>query len=760
MGNHPPIEPNENSWGDFMISKYFNSRILVLAAVGAMLAGCDSVKDVRQDPSTALPTPTVVLQGTVSGVSSKRPVLLMNNGQASNFVAVTAPSPSEANEELLGVTPFTFGTLPAGSAYNITVLENPIGKNCVVASGGSGTLEAGVTTNVVVNCTNIPGTRYSLTVSTPLAFRSAAGAQVVLTTEEAIYRINPGPNDPSVTFTDVLFNPNPPSGPPSPQVFNWNVIASNTIGGTLNKCVVTNATNPTAGTPPVAQSPTGNITNVAVGACTVTIGGTVSYSPRLINGVPAATPSTPPSGLVLELRDIGENTVRTQAFTGAWGAAFTFNQSPSTPVEFVSNRNAVYTVAVNTHPAGMHCVVANPTAILYAPTLTSNPSPITSPSIQCRELPAANAQLRGVYRHVTTSWKKVATDAQGPNQVVTYDALNFTKQNTASSNMMAFFENGTYIYGTHANSAQVEHGFYDYDPTAQTLRLTLNADTNPIAIFPSTFTLANTITPAAATTTTPGLSAVPGATVVGGVRQPLLTGVNVNTPGRITGTFRGSQALGIPNPTPATTPTETVSDASMGWVLQAPPSITGQMTGAWLAQDSRRLWVFDKETYYGTHVGVVGVFAMNDACFTMPDVSVSSGLYTRRPSINGCYPWPRPQTGQSPAYALSGLVESVDFKFPQFIPTSATSAAGGAIDIGTLPPYMARIPGGAQAVDGRSPSPIYFHIAPAAQFYSAAPAEYFPTESTTWCTTEILGIRSTLNAVPIHKPVYFCRFVP
>ncbi len=106
----------------------------------------------------------------------------------------------------------------------------------------------------------------------------------------------------------------------------------------------------------------------------------------------------------------------------------------------------------------------------------------------------------------------------------------------------------------------------------------------------------------------------------------------------------------------------------MGWVLQAPPSITGQMTGAWLAQDSRRLWVFDKETYYGTHVGVVGVYAMNDACFTMPDVSVSSGLYTRRPSINGCYPWPRPGTAQVPAYALTGLVESVDLKSPAVHP--------------------------------------------------------------------------------------------
>ena len=87
-------------------------------------------------------------------------------------------------------------------------------------------------------------------------------------------------------------------------------------------------------------------------------------------------------------------------------------------------------------------------------------------------------------------------------------------------------------------------------------------------------------------------------------------------------------------------------------------------------------------------------------------------------------------------------------------------AGAGQVDIGTLPEYMARIPGGSQAADGRSPSPMYFHIAAPAQFYANAPAEYFPPAPTNWCTTEILGIRATLNDVPIHKPVYFCRSVP
>nr|PZN63478.1 MAG: hypothetical protein DIU62_11035 [Pseudomonadota bacterium] len=245
--------------------------------------------------------------------------------------------------------------------------------------------------------------------------------------------------------------------------------------------------------------------------------------------------------------------------------------------------------------------------------------------------------------------------------------------------------------------------------------------------------------------------------LVGDVRHALMTGVDTSTPGRISGTFSGCQYHAVPvGPLPACTDASDHSpEASMGWVLTAPPSVPGQMTGAWLAADSRRLWVFDRETYYGTHVGIVGVYTMNDACFTMPDVTMSSGLYTRRPSINGCYPWPRPATNQSPPYSLSGFVESVDFKFPQFIGSGA-----GQVDIGTLPEYMARIPGGSQAIDGRSPSPTYFHIATPDQFYAEAPAMYFPPEPTDWCNTEILGIRSTLNGVPIHKPVYFCRFVP
>src|SRR5690606_12020541 len=179
---------------------------------------------------------------------------------------------------------------------------------------------------------------------------------------------------------------------------------------------------------------------------------------------------------------------------------------------------------------GMHCVVVNPMAILFAPTLTSNPTDITAPSVQCRERPEPARQLSGVYRHTSSLWKR-SPDAEVSES--TYDALDFSRQNTASSNMIAFFPNGTFIYGTHANAVQVEHGFYDYDPVAGTLRFTINADTNNSVVFPSNFSPANATSPGNIATTVPGMSALPGTVLVGDVRHALMTGVDTSTPGRI-----------------------------------------------------------------------------------------------------------------------------------------------------------------------------------------------------------------------------------
>jgi hypothetical protein len=62
----------------------------------------------------------------------------------------------------------------------------------------------------------------------------------------------------------------------------------------------------------------------------------------------------------------------------------------------------------------------------------------------------------------------------------------------------------------------------------------------------------------------------------------------------------------------------------------------------------------------------------------------------------------------------------------------------------------------------RSPSPVHFVIAPAATFAAVANSSIFPASSigiTTWCSTEILGLRSTENGALTDglKPVYYCR---
>ena len=94
---------------------------------------------------------------------------------------------------------------------------------------------------------------------------------------------------------------------------------------------------------------------------------------------------------------------------------------------------------------------------------------------------------------------------------------------------------------------------------------------------------------------------------------------------------------------------------------------------------------------------------------------------------------------------------------------------------GALPGFIGRVPGGQTASDGRSPSPTMFLIAPASTYATAVAGTHFTeiaepasryfddlddvgfVEFTEWCQTEILGIRATLNSLPINSPVYFCR---
>lgn len=711
-----------------MNSKINIAGLVGLALVGAGLAGCDSVKDVRSAPSTALPDQTVVLQGTINGLGSRRSIVLMNNGNADGAVSFLAPVPTAATTGTVA-TPFSFGTVPVGSAYNVEVRTQPYGKECTV-SGGSGTISTATALSITINCVdNVP--RYSMTVNLNPAFASAEGARVQLITEEAVHEQSVTAGQTTAVFPGVLFNastaanagpvpsPAPPAGTPT---FTWTVTASTTVGGTLNKCPVTNPTNPTVSG--VAQNPSADISNVTVGACSFTISGAVAYS---IPSTGGAAPAMPGGGLTVELRNMQGQTVATQA-VAAFGA-FTFGGG--TPTQFQSNSSAVYEVAVTSHPAGMYCMPGNGSYTSLYVTGLNNPVNVTTTStvagtstalnIYCRANPATDRQLRGTYRLKSSTWTASGTATPLTS---TWNIDDFSVQNRATSAMLTLFESGAFLYGAHASSNQVEQGFYDYDPVGQTLRFTIHTDTNTSTTFPAGFNPGNSNNIA-----TPGISAAPGPVVNGGVSHRAMANVvksNVGALGRITGTFG-------PDATTATA-------QRLDWELIEPHSIDAQMTGTWVTQDHRRSWVYDLLTYYGTHVGVVGgAVSLNDACFTMEDVTAASSFYTRRGSITGCYPWNRPSSGQF--YFISGQ-ESIDYQ----IPSSAL-----------VPGWVGRMPGGQAAFDGRSPSPIHFHIAPAASFFAGADPTYFPAQATSWCATEILGVRETLHGNAINYPVYFCR---
>ena len=99
--------------------------------------------------------------GTVSGLPASASVVLQNNG-ADNLTVSTNGN-------------FTFSkSVESDKTYSVTVLTQPTGANCAVASGsGSGTIDA--------NGTNVSGVAVTCTVSlTGTLFGLAPGASVTL----------------------------------------------------------------------------------------------------------------------------------------------------------------------------------------------------------------------------------------------------------------------------------------------------------------------------------------------------------------------------------------------------------------------------------------------------------------------------------------------------------------------------------------------------------------------------------------------------
>lgn len=319
---------------------------------------------------------TFTIGGTTTGLTGTGMVLQNNGG---NNLSISANGA------------FTFSTaIASGSAYNVTVLTQPTGQTCSVASG-SGTATANVT-SVVVTCS---ATTFTV-----------GGSVINLASGSVVLQNNGGNNltmsaNGTFTFSNALASGStynvtvltqPPSqtctipngtGTVSANVTNIHVTCSAityTIGGTVsgstgtvvlqnnggdNKSVTSNTSftfataissgstyNVTVLTPPAGQTctvsngsgtATGNVTNVGVTCSTITytIGGTVS-------GL---------SGTVVLQNNSADNLSRST------NTSFTF----ATPVA----NGAVYNVTVLTQPSGQTCNVTNATGTVVSANVTN-----------------------------------------------------------------------------------------------------------------------------------------------------------------------------------------------------------------------------------------------------------------------------------------------------------------------------------------------------------------------------------------------------
>jgi hypothetical protein len=95
------------------------------------------------DVSSPVVTCTTLATYTISGTGEfeeETPAVGISDG--TDTISVTGTEPA---------VPFSFPPLPSGTAYAITVTQQPTGFTCRVSAGASGTLTTNVT-NVVVMC--------------------------------------------------------------------------------------------------------------------------------------------------------------------------------------------------------------------------------------------------------------------------------------------------------------------------------------------------------------------------------------------------------------------------------------------------------------------------------------------------------------------------------------------------------------------------------------------------------------------------------
>lgn len=790
-----------------------NSSRLVAAAVlaGTALVGCNAVEDTGFDPVIDLPTQKVVLDGKVYGLGIRRAILVQNTSGGFTSSRSVQGFSGEAIGARGRESAFSFGALDSGATYNITVPAGlvPYGKICTV-NNGSGTLQfdasavaQGAPQNIEVVCTNDPAVdRRDIQVATPAGFRNAPGARVRLMTEEGIYWADP--NDPAdgdpehVWFRDALV-----VVPESGVLPFQNIVTAYTEEDStptlrlVNRC---NVANHQFASPTVSNA--ADVTNVAVGACKFSVGGTASTNPVETGGAVrysrplgvTTTPAMGAGGVTLELQYADGTPVPaagggpTRVNLTTYGGNFTFPTQVSSGAEcpvpgpgetpFPCEVRGFYQIAVVQQPAGQRCIATSQTVGTRSPllglsdlsapvALTNNantnfaasanlalldeslakgtfndtPTNFTGVRVYCRALPAADRVLHGTY-HVRRMTQYAGSDPSNVTAIQQWaTAYTFRRE---FSHMLTFFDDGTFMmgvatFGDAVNSVDVrnhvEYGFYDYVPNAVVdannrvagakVRFTIHVDSQS-----STTALA---------TLQNGLSSAEGVRNVGTgeaqVRHQVLANLVQSTvPGTdlrtITGTF-GEDG--------STAPTTTSTRRAM--VFEEPPQVTGQMTGTWISKDKNGFWSYLSDTTWGYHAGVEGGFAnAQTTCFKIENINAPSGIYTGVVAGGGTV------TNCAP---LGNLFNS----------------AQGSVVHTPIPLQQPRLPGWRSWMPGselRFPDPVYYVIAPAGNFAAAADPAVFPAGSigdTSWCSSEILGVRGTKTGALSEdfQPIYFCR---
>jgi hypothetical protein len=738
-----------------MKSKTVCSRLLSLALCGAVLAGCDSMKDVRDDPTIPVPPAKAVLEGTVVGLGTARPVALRYNGTP-NCLAPDPANPSTfvpADCRFYGApgqseSGFSFGSLEVGTPYSITVQSAPFGKICSVANATGTVGTAGVAP--MVTCENDPAVpRYDLTVNIAPAVQGLPNLTVKLASENGVVTQD-ATGLASVVFPAALVNTltNLPA-------FEFKVTASTdaTAGGvtTTNLCTFTpnaasftiggqNRTTPAAAdTPEAVVVPTGPV-SVTVNACSFAPTATVQY-----NGTPAQ--AMPAGGMTLALRNhfTGEDvqTLEVNAFTaGATTVAFS-------PV--LAHSKALYELVVARQPAGQHCIVSGTTVVnadtnnttagaarnITAPTagavMLVDPAvadwwAYASRSVRCRAIPVVENRLTGTYQMDRRPGTQADTDPARPYG--------------RAREFLTFFADGTFLYGINMNSASTGSGNANANPS------TLVASPNDT--FPNTSAQVIRNNFAASSGVTHGFYAYNSA--AGTITFTVLTATSINPAGRGLNGMPG-YAAGTGNVT-ATNVVKTVGPASTlsltftsgattrVWTMTEPDSIPGEISGTWVTPDHRRAFAYNKGETYAFHMGVNGLGNLQDTCFLVIDGSTQvSGTITRHAgsatSTGGvftCTP------GILNLGAANVFARTPDL--PHYVPKNSTpSGLGIGPTTPRIPPgFNGRFPGSASQLDNRPGSPILFDVV-----------------AGTGGAADTLTVQETLNGVPVNPPVLFVR---